>query len=55
MRRDETSIRGHIPLCAPLLTPHPRREAIARRDSGDETLTDIARTYNVSHLTISRL
>ena len=37
------------------LTPHQRREAIARRDAGDETLTDIARSYNVSHSTISRL
>ena len=36
------------------LTPHQRREAIARRDTG-ETLTDIARSYNVSHSTISRL
>ena len=36
------------------LTPHQRREAIARRDAG-ETLTDIARSYNVSHSTISRL
>ena len=39
----------------PKLTPHQRREAIARRDGGDETLTDIARSYNVSHNTISRL
>jgi DNA invertase Pin-like site-specific DNA recombinase len=37
------------------LTPHQRREAIARRDTGNETLTDIARSYNVSHSTISRL
>jgi hypothetical protein len=36
------------------LTPHQRREAIGRRDAG-ETLTDIARSYNVSHSTISRL
>ena len=36
------------------LTPH-RREAIARGDARDETLTDIARSYNVSHPTISRL
>jgi transposase-like protein len=36
------------------LTPHQRREAIARREAGDETLTDIARSYNVSHSTISR-
>jgi DNA-binding MurR/RpiR family transcriptional regulator len=31
------------------------RAAIARRDAGDESLTDIARSYNVSHSTISRL
>jgi len=37
------------------LTPHQRREAIKRRDSGDETLADIGRSYNVSAATISRL
>jgi DNA invertase Pin-like site-specific DNA recombinase len=37
------------------LTPHQGREAIARRDGGGETLTDIARSYNVNHSTISRL
>jgi len=43
-------------ICRPRkLTPHQRREAIARRDTGDESLTDIARSYNVSHSTISRL
>jgi DNA invertase Pin-like site-specific DNA recombinase len=36
------------------LTEHQRREAIKRRERG-ETLTDIARSYNVSHTTISRL
>jgi DNA invertase Pin-like site-specific DNA recombinase len=36
------------------LTPHQRREAILRRDRG-ETLTDIARSYNVHPSTISRL
>jgi hypothetical protein len=30
-------------------------EAIKRRDSGNETLADIGRTYNVSAATISRL
>ena len=39
---------------APKLTPHQKREAIARREAG-ETLMDIARSYNVSHSTISRL
>ena len=36
------------------LTPHQRREAIARRDAG-EALMDIARTFGVSHTTIGRL
>jgi DNA invertase Pin-like site-specific DNA recombinase len=38
----------------PKLTQHQRKEAIARREGG-EVLTDIARSYNVSHSTISRL
>ena len=38
----------------PKLTQHQRKEAIARREAG-EVLTEIARTYNVSHSTISRL
>jgi DNA invertase Pin-like site-specific DNA recombinase len=38
----------------PKLTNHQRREAIARRDSG-ETMASIAKSYNVSHSTISRL
>jgi DNA invertase Pin-like site-specific DNA recombinase len=36
------------------LTPHQQREAIARREAG-EPLTDIARTFGVSHTTIGRL
>src|ERR1700728_4853581 len=36
------------------LKDHQKREAIARREAG-EILTDIARSYNVSHSTISRL
>ena len=39
----------------PKLTPHQRREAIRRRDRDGETLRSIARTYNVSAATISRL
>jgi DNA invertase Pin-like site-specific DNA recombinase len=38
----------------PKLTPHQRREAIARVASG-ETLADIARSYNVDASTICRL
>jgi DNA invertase Pin-like site-specific DNA recombinase len=36
------------------LTSHQAAEAMARRKVG-ESLTDIARSYNVSHSTISRL
>jgi DNA invertase Pin-like site-specific DNA recombinase len=39
----------------PKLTPYQIREAIRRRDDGDETLAEIGRSYNVSHSTISRL
>ncbi|RPI41856.1 MAG: hypothetical protein EHM59_19210 [Betaproteobacteria bacterium] len=38
----------------PKLTSHQRREALERRASG-EPLVDIARSYAVSHSTISRL
>ena len=36
------------------LTKHQRQEALRRRENG-ETIRDIARSYNVSHSTISRL
>jgi DNA invertase Pin-like site-specific DNA recombinase len=36
------------------LTPHQIQEALARREAG-ETTVDIARSYAVSHSTISRL
>src|ERR1700688_4533721 len=39
----------------PKLTPHQRREAVKRRDRGEESLTEIGRSYNVSAATISRL
>ena len=39
----------------PKLTPHQKREAIRRRDRGEETLAEIGRSYNVSGWTISRL
>jgi DNA invertase Pin-like site-specific DNA recombinase len=39
----------------PKLTERQKREAIRRRDQNGETLREIARSYNVSHSTISRL
>jgi DNA invertase Pin-like site-specific DNA recombinase len=39
----------------PKLTLHQKREAIKRRDRDGETLRSIARSYNVSAATISRL
>jgi DNA invertase Pin-like site-specific DNA recombinase len=36
------------------LTPHQRREVLARREAS-ESLVEIGRSYNVSHSTISRL
>jgi DNA invertase Pin-like site-specific DNA recombinase len=38
----------------PKLTGHQQQEALMRRAAG-ETLTEIARSYNVSHMTIGRL
>ena len=38
----------------PALDAHQRREALARREAG-EALTEIARTFGVSHTTIGRL
>jgi DNA invertase Pin-like site-specific DNA recombinase len=39
----------------PKLTDHQKREAMKRRDHGEETLAEIDRSYNVSGWTISRL
>jgi DNA invertase Pin-like site-specific DNA recombinase len=39
----------------PKLTPHQVKEAVRRRATGDETMREIAASYNVSHQTISRL
>jgi DNA invertase Pin-like site-specific DNA recombinase len=52
--RERAKARGVILGRKPKLTAHQRREAVARRNAG-EVLTDIARSYNVSHSTISRL
>jgi DNA invertase Pin-like site-specific DNA recombinase len=52
--RDRAKARGvHMGRPAKL-TLHQQREALERRANG-ETLVDIARTFNVSHTTISRL
>jgi len=50
-RAKERGVRFGRP---PVLTSHQRQEALARREAG-ETLMDIARSYGVSHPTISRL
>jgi DNA invertase Pin-like site-specific DNA recombinase len=39
----------------PKLTPHQKKEAIRRRDHGEETLAEIGKSYNVSGWTIARL
>ena len=39
----------------PKMTPHQIKEGIKRQDRGEETLREIASSYNVSHSTISRL
>src|SRR3984893_16620552 len=52
--RARAKARGVILGRKPKLTNHQKREAISRREAG-EVLTDIARSYNVSHSTISRL
>jgi IS30 family transposase len=38
----------------PKMTPQQRKEALKRRDAG-EPMRDIAKSFNVSHSTISRL
>jgi len=39
----------------PKLTAHHMRETIRRRDTKGEPVREVARTFNVSHSTISRL
>jgi DNA invertase Pin-like site-specific DNA recombinase len=50
----ERKKRGVVMGRKPKLTQHQKHEATKRRDAG-EAIRDIARTYNVSHSTISRL
>jgi hypothetical protein len=53
--RECARVRGVKMGRPPKLTAHQQRETIRRGDRGNETLGDIARTYNVSAATISRL
>ena len=52
--RERAKARGIRLGRKPKLTAHQIREALARREAG-EPLTEIGRSYNVSHSTISRL
>jgi len=52
--RSRAKARGVILGRRPKLTTHQKREALDRVAAGEAT-RDIARTYNVSHSTISRL
>jgi DNA invertase Pin-like site-specific DNA recombinase len=52
--RERAKARGVHMGRPPKLDAHQRREAVKRREAG-ETLTDIARTYGVSYMTIGRL
>jgi DNA invertase Pin-like site-specific DNA recombinase len=52
--RERAMARGVRMGRKPKLTPHQRKEALARRESG-EPLVEIGRSYAVSHSTISRL
>ena len=52
--RERAKARGVKLGRKPKLTPQQKREALARRTAG-EKLMEIARSYNVSFATISRL
>jgi DNA invertase Pin-like site-specific DNA recombinase len=53
--RERARARGVKMGRKPKLTPHQIREALVRRERGDETHAEIGRSYNVSDWTISRL
>jgi DNA invertase Pin-like site-specific DNA recombinase len=53
--RERAKARGVKMGRKPELNAYQQREAIRRRDIKGEPLREIARTYNVSHSTISRL
>ena len=52
--RERAKLRGVKFGRKPKLTKHQRHEALARKRAG-EPLTEIGKSYNVSHMTISRL
>ena len=52
--RERAKARGVRLGRKPKLNQHQQKEALARRDAG-EPVTEIARSYNVHHATISRL
>jgi DNA invertase Pin-like site-specific DNA recombinase len=51
--RERAKARGVELDRKPKLTEHQKREAIRRRDKLGEPVREIARSYNVSHSTIS--
>jgi DNA invertase Pin-like site-specific DNA recombinase len=53
--RERAKARGVKLGRKPKLTEHQKRESIRRRDIDGEAVREIARSYNVSHSTISRL
>jgi DNA invertase Pin-like site-specific DNA recombinase len=53
--RERAKARGVKLGRKPKLSEHQKREAIRRRDRDGEPVREIARSYNVSHSTISRL
>ena len=53
-RRERAKAKG-VRRRPPKLTAHQKKEAIRRRDHGEETLAEIGRSDNVSGWTIARL
>ena len=53
--RARAVVRGEKMGRPPKLTPRQQREAIKRRERGEELLAEIGRSYDVSGATISRL
>jgi DNA invertase Pin-like site-specific DNA recombinase len=48
--RERAKVRGVKMGRRPKLTDHPKREAIKRRDHGEETIVEIGRSYNIISL-----